>query len=86
MNYSLIPPSYADTSILSHYTPYTIFTAIMIMAGWVIVSKLFWMVIYEIKYYRGAGEDYLYYGKEYTKNKYFYISSSSNIWNDNNDK
>lgn len=28
-----------------------------------------WMCIYEYRYYKGAGEDYLYYGKDYVKEK-----------------
>lgn len=35
---------------------------------------LIWMIIYECKYYKGAGEDYLYYGKDYVKNKFIQIS------------
>lgn len=37
-----------------------------------------WMLIYEIKYYKGAGEDYWYYGKDYVKNKFIKISSGNN--------
>lgn len=50
--------------------PYRIIQAIFIIAGMWLDSKLFWMVIYEIKYYRDAGLDYFDYGKDYVKEKY----------------
>lgn len=46
-----------------------LFTSIMIMLGLWVISKLFWMVVYEYRW-RGAGEDYLRYGKEFTNSKY----------------
>lgn len=49
--------------------PYRLFTAFWIIAGLWADSKILWMVIYEIKYYQGAGLDYLDYGKDYVKNK-----------------
>jgi hypothetical protein len=36
---------------------------------------LIWMIIYEYRYYYGAGEDYYYYGKEYVKKKFILISN-----------
>lgn len=47
-----------------------ILTAIGICIGLIIVSKLFWMMYYEYRYYNGAGEDYLKFGKNYVKNKF----------------
>lgn len=53
--------------------PYKLFEAFLIMCGLWLDSKLFWMIIYEIKYYPNAGLDYFRYGKRYVINK-----SSSN--------
>ena len=36
---------------------------------------LFWAIIYEWRYYKGAGDDYLFYGKEYVKNKFIHLSN-----------
>lgn len=44
-------------------------TSIIIMLGLWAISKLFWMVVYEYRW-KGAGDDYLRYGKEFTKTKY----------------
>jgi hypothetical protein len=45
------------------------FTSIMIMLGLFVDGKLFWMVVYEYRW-RGAGDDYLRYGKKFIQNKY----------------
>lgn len=37
--------------------------------------RLFWMTVYEWKYYKGAGEDYYLYDKEYVKEKYKQLSN-----------
>ena len=50
--------------------PFRIIQAIFIFGGLWVDSKLLWLLIYEIRYYKGAGEDYWYYGKEYVKNKF----------------
>lgn len=39
-------------------------------AGFFIIGKLFFMVVYEIRYGKGAGDDYLKFGKDYVKNNY----------------
>jgi hypothetical protein len=44
------------------------------------------MIIYEIKYYNGAGLDYFYYGKELVKNKWFYISHGVMVLEDYNNE
>jgi hypothetical protein len=44
------------------------FRGLMITLGIFMISKLFWMCIYEWKY--SAGEEYLQYGKKYIKDKY----------------
>ena len=49
--------------------PYRLIHGFFILCGFWMIGKLIWMVIYEIKYYDGAGEDYLNYGKEYVKKK-----------------
>lgn len=63
----------SDTTF--YFNPYWIinnpmqgFTGIAITLGVLVLSKLFWMCIYEWKY--SAGEEYLQYGKKYIKNKY----------------
>jgi hypothetical protein len=45
------------------------FEAFWVTAGIIVIGKLFWMVVYEYKY-KGAGEDYLRYGKKFVYNKY----------------
>jgi len=47
----------------------TLFSSIMIMLGLFAVAKIFWMVVYEYRW-RGAGDDYLRYGKKFVQNKY----------------
>ena len=46
------------------------FEALWITLGVFVISKLFWMNVYELRYYNGAGDDYLQYGKKYVKDKY----------------
>lgn len=50
---------------------YKYLQAAVIIAGIFVISKFFWMTIYEIKYYKGAGEDYIRYGKNYYKFKIY---------------
>lgn len=45
------------------------YEAVFITLGIIAIGKLFWMVVYEYRW-RGAGEDYLRYGKKFTYNKY----------------
>ena len=45
------------------------FTSIMIMLGLFVDAKLFWMVVYEYRW-KGAGDDYLRYGKKFVQSKY----------------
>ena len=42
-----------------------------------IIIPYYWMCIYEWRYYKNAGYDYLLYGKEYVKNKHIKISSGN---------
>ena len=51
--------------------PARLFTGFWIIAGMYVISKLFWMLIYEVKYYRDAGMDYISYGKKYVIHKYY---------------
>lgn len=44
---------------MAEFTPYTIFTAIMIILGLFLISKYMWMVIYQIKYGSDYGERYI---------------------------
>lgn len=63
------PELYAGIDFLWLFNePNRIFHGIGITLGTFMVSKLFWMCVYEYKY--EAGEEYLQYGKEYIKNKY----------------
>jgi hypothetical protein len=45
--------------------PYRIFQAFWILCGFRLLQVLITMIIYEIKYYKNSGEDYLLYGKRY---------------------
>ena len=47
----------------------TIFDYLLITISLFILSKFFWMIIYEYRYYKGAGEDYLKYGKNFVQGK-----------------
>lgn len=47
--------------------PVRLITGAFTFIGLFAILKIAWMVIYEIKYYKGAGKDYLYYGKSYYK-------------------
>lgn len=42
-----------------------------------IFIPFFWMIVYEWRYYKNAGKDYLLYGKEYVKSKFIKISSGN---------
>lgn len=50
--------------------PEKLFIAFMIILGLFMISKLFWMCIYQYYFGGNAGEDYLKYGKNYVKNTY----------------
>jgi hypothetical protein len=60
-----------ENLLLPLQEPYRIIESSFIIAGMWLDAKLLWMLIYEIKYYRDAGMDYLDYGKFYVywKNK-----------------
>ena len=45
-------------------------TMLAICIGLWLLSKLFWMIVYQIRYGGNAGEDYFNHGKEYVKRKY----------------
>ena len=49
---------------------FQLFASAGIIAGIYVNAKLFYMIIYEIKFGEGAEEDYLRYGKEYVKENY----------------
>ena len=73
MNYGIIICSLIIIYILIMFSiiePLKLFYAFWIIAGLCLLSKMFWMCIYEFLYYKGAGNDYLQHGKKYVKRRY----------------
>jgi hypothetical protein len=65
-NFTLLYNRPEDISLAFKVIPtlQNIFEAFFIVAGLWALSKLFWMLIYEYRYGKGAGEEYLRYGKQ----------------------
>jgi hypothetical protein len=58
--------------IVNHKIPnlYQFGSAIGLTLGFYFIGKIYYMLRYEQKYYDGAGDDYLRFGKEYVIDKY----------------
>lgn len=65
-----LPPIYYNDITLQSIIQINVFIAMLY-----VLSKLLWMCIYEWKYYRNAGEEYMLYGKEFVKSKFIKISN-----------